>query len=201
MHSENLKRKLFQHFQTHGLDAYGIGNLLRDGLQRAWEYFWILDNLPIENSTEATVLDVGCDPACLFPLILATELKFILANDIPPCSVELPDNVVYQQGKIQELPAYRCVDAVTCVSVLEHVEDKSAFCKALDSIAAPILLTCEFSRDDAHIAEQLVTLDVLTDCLSHFQKHYLSRMEECPVWAANSRSGEWRPLALLLLPV
>lgn len=99
------------------------------------------------------------------------------------------------QGDAQTLPGLVPVslDWVTCVSVLDHIEDKAGFCRDLDTLPAPIALTFELAY-----SADLVTMLMVYDCLAQFQHHYLRKMEVCPVWADNSGFGQWRPLRLVL---
>jgi hypothetical protein len=180
------------------------------GLQRYWEYEWVLRTLQDLWKAEATdlncIVDVGCGDTELFTSILATENRWkVVACDPEPAPEGLHPTIDYRQQSAEdfcrEVAPGLAIDAVVSVSVLEHCENRFAFCEALDSLPVPILLTCEFCRDDSDMAHCLVPLSVLTRCIEHMPNHYLARMEECPVWAENSRNGEWRPLAMLFLPM
>jgi SAM-dependent methyltransferase len=170
------------------------------GLQRYWEYLWTLRNLP---EGVASVVDIGCGDASLFTDILAAENYWqILACD-PEALPETAHPAIrfFQAGAeefVETIAPGQVIDAVVCVSVLEHVEDRPGFCAALDKLNCPILLTFEFCRDDSDMAHCLIPLGVLNQCLMRFERHYVSRMEQCPVYAENSRMGEWVPVAIRL---
>jgi hypothetical protein len=182
------------------------------GLQRYWEYEWTLRTLSEISQAglmmwrSRTVADIGCGDATLFTDILAARAPFaVYACDPEP----LPDTahpcVHFSQMSAEQFCAEvapdLALDAAVSVSVLEHCENRFAFCAALDTLPCPILLTCEFCRDDSDMAHCLVPLSVLTRCIGEFKQHYLARMDTCPVWAENARNGEWRPLAMLFLPI
>jgi hypothetical protein len=180
------------------------------GLQRYWEYLWTLETLAgiavRGESHVRQIVDIGCGDAALFTNILAARSPFaVYACDPEP----LPDTahpcIHFSQMSAEQFCAEvapdLALDAAVSVSVLEHCENRFAFCAALDTLPCPILMTCEFCRDDSDMAHCLVPLSVLTRCIGEFKQHYLARMDTCPVWAENARNGEWRPLAMLFLPI
>ena len=179
------------------------------GLQRYWEYQWTLQTLREISATGQAhlrqVADIGCGDATLFTDLLAAHAPFsVYACDPEPLPETAHPSIRFSQMSAEqfcsEVAPSLSLDAAVSVSVLEHCENRFAFCAALDTLPCPVLLTCEFCRDDSDMAHCLVPLSVLTRCIGEFKNHYLSRMERCPVWAENSRNGEWYPLAMLFLP-
>lgn len=154
------------------------------GSQRFWEYLWALNHLP----PSTRILDVGSGSG-FFPDLLRTGVY--VAESVDPVT----DGVDHYQMTLEEylVIGARSWGCVTCISVLEHVEDKPGFCRALDLLQAPIILTCELSHE-----YDMVTMPALYDCLNQFKKHHVTKMESCPVWADNSEGGKWRPFGIYL---
>lgn len=199
------------------------------GLQRYWEYQWILRTLQSlgasglvewrnarDETAEGTfaahsapsvgnLVDIGCGDGELFTQSLSQHSSFRVYACDPETSPELPNptfrfaQMSAEQWCAEVAPGLE-IDAAVSVSVLEHCANRFAFCAALDTLPCPVLLTCEFCRDGSDMAHCLVPLSVLTRCIGEFKYHYLARMDSCPVCAENSRDGEWRPLGLLFLP-
>jgi 2-polyprenyl-3-methyl-5-hydroxy-6-metoxy-1,4-benzoquinol methylase len=162
------------------------------GSQRFWEYLWTVQNLP----PSRRVLDVGGGDNLFLADLLSTKIPEIwcLDPEIPLAKRSgryLP--LTLQQFLSSEAGHTELFDSVTCVSVLEHVGDKADFCRQLDTIRAPIVLTFELAYK-----EDLVTMPMVYDVFAQMQHHYVARMEVCPVWADNSNFGQWRPLGVVL---
>ena len=167
---------------------YGGGK----GSQRFWEYLWALGQLP----PCRRILDVGAGQSLFLPDLLSTQIDEVWAVDpqIPPSR----QNARYRAQTLsdfvnQDVARMVDFDCVTCISVLEHIDDKPKFCRELDSISAPIVMTFELAYE-----ANLVTMPMVYDCFAQFQNHYVSKMEVCPVWADNSGFGQWRPIGVTL---
>lgn len=191
---DRLKRKVFEYFRDR--------DYLYEGIQRVMEYQWCCDQLP--DDSNSVLLDTGCDTDARFAVMLAYLYRFVHCNDpLPMAKIPVyPPNMQYYQMDTQEFAReYKpAVNAVTCISVLEHVEDKCSFCEALDLIPAKIIMTCEYAPDPTSpMSSSLVDLRCLTDCLSLFKRHYLSSTWRCPVYAFNSPC-DWVPIGLVLEP-
>lgn len=164
------------------------------GSQRFWEYLWALGTLhQWDKPIPARILDVGSGQLFFAELIGQRTNVDVVDPDGP--TPKAGSNIVSWAGTIEtfvekEIGVY---DWVTCISVLEHVEDKPTFCAALDKFMCPISLTFEFGEGG-------VSLETVYDCLEEFKNHYLYKMELCPVWADNSAINKWRPMGLLLVP-
>lgn len=156
------------------------------GSQRFWEYLWAIDNLP----PSTRLLDVGSGETLFFPALLRSGINHVYSVD--PATDGLNHRRMTLE-KFIEHGGTQPWDCVTCISVLEHVEDKPGFCRALDSLKAPIILTCELSYE-----ADVVTMPMLYECLNQFKKHHITKMESCPVWADNSYGGKWRPFGIYL---
>lgn len=170
------------------------------GSQRFWEYLWTLQNIV----TPQSVLDVGAGESLFFVTLLGDSCgKFseIVALDPTLKQRRSMANYFIEPRTLEEyrllrgstMPKFNPFDWIICISVLEHVPDKPAFCAALDSFDAPIAMTFEFG-------EGAVTQAELYKCLREFRRHHISKMELCPVVADNSRADLWRPMALVLMP-
>lgn len=128
------------------------------------------------------VLDVGSGSTQFFPIFL---------NAAVPAIVEVVDPIINMT--LEEFaPKAMGFDWITCISVLEHVEDKPRFCAALDSLDAPIAMTFESGPGGVEHKE-------MYRCFAQFKNHYLAKMELCPVWADNSAPDKWRPMGVVLL--
>lgn len=157
-----------------GLDGNG-----GKGSQRFWEYHWTILQMP---NVPQRVLDVGSGSTQFFPTLLK---RFgIHCEIVDPILNETLEEFA---PKAQRFPW------VTCISVLEHVEDRPKFCAALDSLDSPIAMTFESGPGGVEHKEMYRCFDV-------FNNHYLAKMELCPIWADNSAPDKWRPLGVVFLP-
>jgi hypothetical protein len=155
------------------------------GSQRFWEYLWVINHLP----QGVRVLDVGSGETFFFPHLLRERDQRVV-------SIDPATNGAHHFSMTLEEFVTFCTapwDCVTCISVLEHVDNPTAFCRALDRLEAPIILTCELSYE-----HDMVTMPALYACLNQFKNHHITKMESCPVWADNSYGGKWRPFGIYL---
>jgi hypothetical protein len=153
------------------------------GSQRFWEYLWVLNEL----GTMESVLDVGAGK----DLFLAKLLRDT-GHDVTAVDPQLDVNPITLEEFVSK-PPHIHFSIVTCISVLEHISDKPAFCRALDTFKRPIVMTLEFGPGG-------IENRVLTQCLAEFKNHHVDHMEACPVWAENSDPLRWRPLGITLAP-
>jgi len=102
---------------------------------RAWEYPWVLEILRQNIKSNSKVLDCGCGING-FPLILnkqgykAMGLDYFVNNDSKNVGYGLPskyvkkysDKIEFINGGMESIPlGNNTIDAVTCISVMEHV--------------------------------------------------------------------------------
>lgn len=177
---KSLKQLLWERWGTaehpaewDGREAGGRGS------QRFWEYLWTINQL----GPAGCVLDAGCGKPMFFVNLLAAAGLAVRGVDPDVDGITLEDYVR------QDAP--KDFDVVTCISVLEHIDDKEAFCDALDTFNAPIVLTFEFGAG-------CIEIPMAYKCLARFKRHHLSRMDLCPVWADNSAFDKWRPMGVVL---
>jgi 2-polyprenyl-3-methyl-5-hydroxy-6-metoxy-1,4-benzoquinol methylase len=115
---------------------------------RRWEYGLALSLLTRyrENGIE-NVLDIGSG-ASPFPVILAQSNFSVEAVD-PANTIQMQSGyaqllnraVVVRQQDIMSYAPTEPIDAITCLSVLEHVEDDAAFVQRMCSFK-PMLIIC-----------------------------------------------------------
>ena len=155
--------------------------------QRFWEYLWVLNHI----GEPSSILDVGGGQNTFFKDLLKDDVFFVVVDPLAPTSASGDSHgMTVEQYAATKRLSFKCV---TCISVLEHVTDKDAFCAALDSFPCPIVMTLE-------LGEGCVTMPQLYQCLRQFMNHHVTVMEACPVVADNSYGGRWRPLGLVLEP-
>lgn len=154
------------------------------GSQRFWEYLWAVHQL---GDGLKSVLDVGAGSHAFFANLL--RAANIHAEAVDP---ELEATELWMhKTRLEDFSEFGRFNWTTCISVLEHIDDKVAFCRALDRCGGPIVLTFEYG-------EECVDNKSLTQCLAAFQRHHITRMEACPVYAENSSPLKWRPVGLVL---
>lgn len=157
------------------------------GSQRFWEYLWTIDQI----GSPQSVLDVGGGETQFFANLLSEIVPDVSIVDplVEPAPGRYRMNLeeFVFQGKA------RTYDKITCVSVLEHIDDKERFCAALDKLAAPIVLTFELGPGCIEMPE-------MYRALKQFRQHHIAKMEACPVLADNSAIDKWRPLGIVLEP-
>lgn len=151
------------------------------GSQRFWEYLWALNEVWLCPDVRR-VLDVGCGKEQFFCTLLSDSGISKVVGIDPECGTPTLEE---WRWKTQEE-----FDVVVCISVLEHIARPEEFCLVLDSIAAPIVLTCE-------LGEGCITMPVLYKCLNQFTRHHMAKMELCPV-VADGSNGKWRPFGIVL---
>lgn len=197
---ERLKRLLWERWGRPEFPAewdginYGGGK----GSQRYWEYLWVVTQL---TGHEERLLDVGAGPKLFLPRLLTEVLSHVEAVD-----PELPAGDAHHHPAslgawmMQNPGLIHQFDCVTCVSVVEHVQDPREIFRDLARFRkARVILTLELGFDPPGFEYQL-TLEKLYQGLGCFHDHYLDRMESCPVWADNSKGGYWRPFGMVLEP-
>lgn len=197
---EQLKRSLWERWGNPEFPAewdgthYGGGK----GSQRYWEYLWVVGQL---SGKERRLLDVGAGQKLFLPRLLTGVLPRVEAVD-PELPLEdarhhpisLGTWIGRNPGSVPEF------DCVTCVSVVEHLQDPREIFRDLARFKkARVIVTLELGFDPPGFEYQL-TLQKLYQGLGCFQDHYLDRMESCPVWADNSKGGYWRPFGMVLEP-
>jgi hypothetical protein len=155
------------------------------GSQRFWEYLWVLDKIGHPQS----VLDVGGGTGFFADLLMDSGVPTKIID--PLASKETDYRCSLSEFIDSSVMSSLNFDWIASLSVLEHVEDKDAFCADLDSFNAPIAMTFEFGPGCIEIKE-------VYRCLSSFKRHHLTLMEICPVWADNSSPDKWRPMGLVL---
>lgn len=168
------------------------------GSQRYWEYLWVVDQL---DGNERKILDVGAGENAFLPRLLANAFEQVEAVD-PALPTEDARNHRMDLGAwISQNPSrVGEFDCVTCVSVIEHLQNPNELFSALAHFAkAKILITLELGYEPPAFSYQL-TMHKIYAGLNCFDSHYLTRLENCPVWADNSNNGHWRPFGLSLLP-
>lgn len=154
------------------------------GSQRFWEYHWAIRQMPERHSF---VLDVGSGGTQFFPKLLQQgDLRVKMIDPVL-------NNTTIEAFVGNGVHNGYSFDWVTCISVLEHVEDKPKFCAALDSIDAPIAMTFESGPGGVEHKD-------MYRCFDAFTNHYLDKMELCPIWADNSAPDKWRPMGVVFLP-
>jgi|SRR6185295_491275 len=173
---------------------YGGGR----GSQRFWEYLWVIDQL---SGHERHVIDVGAGPNLFLPKLLGEAFPRVEAVDPELRVRDARHHPCDLRGWVDRYPSeVSRVDCVTCVSVVEHVQDPGMiFTDLARFVNAKLIVTLELGFDPPGFEYQL-TLRKLYAGLKCFESHYLSRMETCPVWADNSKGGYWKPFGMVLLP-
>lgn len=160
------------------------------GSQRFWEYLWALNQVDVQ--PYRMFIDVGAGLTCFFGDLLATYGCVVWRVD-PVLPLEgdthrrmLLGDFISGDPQVLTMPSW-----VTCISVLEHVDDKQGFCRDLDRFDAPIVLTFECGPGGVEHKE-------VYRCLDQFKNHHVVRMERCPIWADNSDHDKWRPIGIVL---
>lgn len=159
------------------------------GSQRFWEYHWVLRQL----GSTSYVVDIGAGKGLFFcNLLMGTGINVIAVD--PEIDASETKHV---KGTLEQYVRRGFADYsqewVTCISVLEHVEDKPKFCAALDLLKSPIAMTFESGPGGVEHKE-------MYRCFDAFTNHYLDKMERCPIWADNSAPDKWRPMGVVFLP-
>lgn len=157
------------------------------GSQRFWEYLWALDHIGYAQS----VLDIGGGETLFFFNLLSAAIPDVSIVD--PLVKEGLNRYPMTLEQFASSKVVRRYDQVTCISVLEHIEDKERFCHLLDTFDSPIVLTFE-------LGEGCVPMPEMYRCLAQFKHHHVTKMESCPVVADNSAFDKWRPLGVVLEP-
>jgi hypothetical protein len=197
---ESLKRVLWDRWGSKDFPAewdgvhYGGGK----GSQRYWEYLWVVDQL---DGKEERILDVGAGSTLFLPRLLRQSFSHVEAVD-PALPLEDDRHHRSELGTWVERhqKAVASFDCVTCVSVVEHLQDPSILFRDLGQfVRAKIIITLELGFDPPGFEYQLTMREIYSG-LAYFTSHYLSRMEICPVWADNSNRGHWRPFGMVLAP-
>jgi 2-polyprenyl-3-methyl-5-hydroxy-6-metoxy-1,4-benzoquinol methylase len=197
---EYLKRLLWERWGSNDFPAewdgvhYGGGK----GSQRYWEYLWVLTQL---SGSERRILDVGAGPKRFLPRLLREAFSHVEAVD-PALGLEDAQHHRTELGAwiSRDPKSPERFDCVTCVSVVEHLQDPTILFRDLARFEkAKIVITLELGFDPPGFDFQLTMREIYAG-LACFGAHYLSRMEVCPVWADNSNSGHWRPFGMVLAP-
>lgn len=123
---------------------------------RAWEYGLALDALQAHGCQ--SVLDVGGGGSVFAPAAATLGME-VVQVDPGDCSAWVAAQsertgrpLVYHQADVMAYEDERLYDAVTCLSVLEHVEDDAAFFRRLQRFVRPgglLVLTVDFWPDGA----------------------------------------------------
>lgn len=157
------------------------------GSQRFWEYLWALDRV----GNAGSILDIGGGQQAFFANLLSAVM-----DDVSVVDPLIEDGMGRFAMTLDQFAAgyvVRKYDLITCISVLEHVEDKDRFCHLLDTFEAPIVLTFE-------LGEGCIPMWEMYRCLDQFKHHHVTKMEACPVLADNSSFDKWRPMGIALAP-
>lgn len=133
---------------------------------RAWEYGLTLSALRSHGCR--SVLDVGGGGSVFAQAALGMEVVQVDPGDcaawVAAQSEHTGRPVTYHQRDVMEYDDRRLYDAVTCLSVLEHVEDDGAFFQRLQGFVKPgglLALTVDFWPDGApQVAGHLRTYNV-----------------------------------------
>ena len=187
-----LKKELWERWGSKEYKAEWDGNVFGGGKgsQRFWEYLWTLDKIDRPDK----IIDIGAGKD-LFLYKLFLKFPQIEAIAVDP---EIEDGYNQFSCNLKEFSKQRHMHErgiITCVSVLEHVENKEEFCSMLDEFQGKIIMTLELSVKQE--SENYVTRKELYKCLDQFKKHHVTHMKSCPMFADNS-DGTWRPLGLVL---
>lgn len=166
----------------------GSGGNGGKGSQRFWEYLWTINQI----GSPQSVLDVGGGTLGFFSRLLKDHGCKVFVVD-PLIDGDAVHGCFNRTIESVNPALFTQVDWITCISVLEHVDDKPAFCRALDAYDCPIALTCEFGAGG-------IDPKTFHRCMDSFQSHHITKLELCPLWAENSAIDKWRPLGVVLLP-
>ncbi len=158
------------------------------GSQRFWEYLWTLGHL----QPKQWVLDVGGGAGFFYHLLRDSGFTCTVVDPEADESMgwRIPVEEMVRNYRDALMAGY---SFLTCISVLEHVADRPAFCAALDQFNTPIALTFEFGPSGVEQKEMYA-------CLREFKRHHLVKMERCPVHADNSGWNNWVPMGIVLMP-
>jgi 2-polyprenyl-3-methyl-5-hydroxy-6-metoxy-1,4-benzoquinol methylase len=197
---EALKQALWDRWGSKEFPAewdgvkYGGGK----GSQRYWEYLWVVDQL---KGNERRILDVGAGQTLFLPRLLRLSFPHVEAVDPEVPAEDALHHRVELGAWLSDNPrAADSFDCVTCVSVLEHLQDSRVLFGQLARFArARIIITLELGFEPPGFEYQLTMREIYAG-LACFGAHYLSKMETCPVCADNSKGGYWRPFGLVLAP-
>ncbi len=196
---DQLKKNLWKSWGRPEFPSEWDGNNFGGGKcsQMFWEYLFTIDNLPVTLNTDSIILDVGSGDKKFLPSLIRRHCRCIAVDPSLPKESEDDIPKIFNRNlalQLSEMP----VNAVTCVSVLEHIADQEEFVRCLDIIKAPIILTFEFGHDPPKFDHQ-VTPKKLYGICKVINNHYVDRIEKSPILADNSDGGWW-PLGLRLLP-
>ena len=195
-----LKKELWLRWDTPEHPAEWDGNVFGGGKcsQRFWEYLFVIDNLQDTLCEKSVILDVGSGITNFLPNLLRKYCRCIAVD--PSLAPDHQDNIatVFNAELVNTLSEC-AVDAVTCVSVLEHMEEHNEFITALDLIKAPLIITFEYGPSPAAFQYQL-TMEKVYQFSKALKNHYVTRIEKSPVVADNS-NGYWYPLGMVFFPI
>lgn len=168
--------------------------------QRFWEYLFVIDNLPENLSEKSIILDIGSGITKFLPILLRRHCRCLSFD--PFIAKDHEDDILdsFRRESLPLLDEYaKEIEAVTCVSVLEHIPDQEKFIATLDLVKSPVIITFEFGSNPPAFEYQL-TMQRIYSFTKEIKNHYVSRIEESPVLADNS-IGHWRPLGMVFLPL
>lgn len=198
---KELKKELYSRWGDIKYPSEWDGNFFGGGKgsQRFWEYLWTIEQL---NSSKK-IFDVGCGQSKFFPRLLEKNIAYVYACD-PQIEYEKGRNTVYIKGTLEEcfdkIPYNNNFNTITCVSVLEHIEDHTLICKYLSKFTTSrIICTLEYGFTPRAFNYQVIP-QVLYKFFSMMPNHYIEKMELCPVYCEDSHNGYWRPLGIVLDP-
>ena len=165
--------------------------------QRYWEYLFVINNFPDNLDKYSVILDIGSGENKFFPTLIRKHCRCIAVDpDLIPTNKD-DINRVFDSEIVSSISKGK-IDVVTCISVLEHIEDQVEFMTTLDLINTPAIITFEFGSTPPAFDYQLTAMKMYSFCRA-IKNHYVSRMERSPVLADNS-NGHWYPVGLVLLP-
>ncbi len=190
-----LKIELWKRFGTKEYPAewdgfvYGGGKLS----QRYWEYFKAIEMLDLQS--DSVVLDIGGGSPVtgvgFFPSLMSKHVKKVIImdknidniKDVPP-NIELVKNHASAKTLQEMLTKNDNITHVSCVSVLEHVEQplREELVKTInDNFKGRIFVaTFEYHAKIEFFRNQL-TAKTTSDLFKFFTQYYVSEFESSPV--------------------